>query len=167
MKIIWLTQGQFTLVDESDYEYLKDKKWQAHKSKYGGYYAISNIKISKNKWKSIKMHRIILGLDDPKILGEHEDMNGLNNQRYNLRIANKSQNGANRKAKPGCTSPYLGVSWYKKNKCWRVNIQKNKIITHLGYFTSEIDAAKAYNKRAIELHGEFARLNIIVENGRI
>ena len=32
---------------------------------------------------------------------------------------------------------------------------------HIGYFTNEIDAAIAYNKKAIELFGEFACLNII------
>jgi hypothetical protein len=35
----------------------------------------------------------------------------------------------------------------------------NGKIIHIGYFTSEVEAAKAYNEKAIEYYGEFANLN--------
>ena len=104
------------------------------------------------------MHRVIN--DTPKILGtDHIDGNPLNNQKSNLRNATKSQNGMNRKSNRNSSSKYKGISWNKQNKKWRGEIQKNKKRYGLGYFKSEIEAARAYNKKALELFGEYARLN--------
>jgi hypothetical protein len=57
------------------------------------------------------------------------------------------------------TSKYKGVSWYSRGKKWVAVVQFNKKRHHLGYFTDEIAAAKAYDKKAKVLHGEFACLN--------
>lgn len=54
-------------------------------------------------------------------------------------------------------SRYKGVSWHR-NK-WQATIMIDGKNACLGSFESEIDAAIAYNKKAKELHGEFARLN--------
>ena len=60
------------------------------------------------------------------------------------------------------TSKYRGVSFNKYMKKWQSSIcnKSNKI--HLGYFDDIIEAAKTYNKKAIELLGEKAKLNIII-----
>lgn len=67
----------------------------------------------------------------------------------------------NRKKNKNDSSKFKGVSWHKRNKKWAVRIQKDKIRTHLGYFNSEIEAAKCYNRAAKDLFGEFANLNKI------
>ena len=54
---------------------------------------------------------------------------------------------------------YYGVCWHKETAKWRAQIQINGRRTHLGYFTCEKEAARAFNKSAIENYGEFARLN--------
>lgn len=59
------------------------------------------------------------------------------------------------------TSIYKGVSWNKATSKWRAYIQKDGKLHHLGLFTDEIEAAKAYNKAATEMFGEFANLNKI------
>lgn len=61
----------------------------------------------------------------------------------------------------GSTSNYLGVSWFKRDSCWRGWIKHNGKQIHLGYFDTEVEAAKAYNEKAIELFGEFANLNLV------
>lgn len=167
MKEIQLTQNKFALVDDEDFEEINKYKWFAIKNK-NTYYAERYNK-SETGPKHIKMHRQILNITDSKILGDHINMNGLDNQKSNLRIANKTQNGSNRKSKPGSTSKYLGVSlttkyWYvnkEKRACtaWRATIRINGIQTHLGHFKEEIEAAKAYNEMAIKIHGEYANLN--------
>lgn len=118
-----------------------------------------------SKKDQIQIHRFIMQLHEYDIenkLIDHKDQNGLNNQKENLRICNLSENAQNaRKPKHGKTSKYKGVSVRKSTNKYHSYIMLNQKRIHIGYFTNEIDAAIAYNKKAIELFGEFACLNII------
>lgn len=147
------------LVDDKDFDYLNQWKWFASKFKHG-WYAGRNDYTGEKK-RHIKMHRVILGLNDSKELGEHIDRNGLNNQRTNLRLANKSQNAINVCARENSTSNYLGVCWHKREKKWRAQITKDYKKVYIGSFDNEHEAALAYNQKAIQLFGEFANLNKI------
>lgn len=153
MKEIKLTQGQVALVDDEDYEFLSQWKWYAIKDKTTFYAARAERKTT------IQMHRVILGLTDSKIEGEHKDHNGCNNQRDNLRIATRSQNCANRPSFKNSSSKYLGVSWHKKNKKWVAYIRKDGLRKYIGSFNKEEDAALSYNSLAIQYFGDFANLN--------
>lgn len=159
MKKIPLSQGQFALVDDSDFDWLSQWKWHAQKN-HNTYYAVRSVRVN-GKGTLILMHREILGLTDPKIYGEHWDGDGLNNQRSNLRPATNSENQKNKN--PRGTSKYLGVSWHKIGCKWRCNIVINGESKHLGLFTDEIQAALKYNEYARIHHGNFARLNEIPE----
>lgn len=90
---------------------------------------------------------------------DHKDGNGLNNQKDNLRICTKSQNGQNRRKKEGCSSQFVGVTWSKKQKRWVAQIGIADRMTHLGSFIDERAAASAYNKAAVGMFGESAKLN--------
>ena len=91
---------------------------------------------------------------------DHIDRNPLNNHRINLRICTKAQNQQNCKGRGG-TSKYKGVCWEKRRKKWRATIKNNGKQVHIGEFCDEKEAAKAYNKKALEFFGEFSRLNKI------
>lgn len=158
MKQIKLTLGQVALVDDEDFEFLNQFKWQAVK-KPNTFYAVKNFPNGKGKQISVYMHRIILQLKDSKIHCDHKDGNGLNNQKYNLREATHAQNQRNKKARETGTSRYKGVTLRKSYTKWRATIILNKKYIHIGYFINEIDAAKAYDEKAKELFGEFAWLN--------
>lgn len=154
MKEIQLTQGKVALVDDADFDYLNQWKWYAQKDR-NTFYAVR-----RDGKKRMKMHRVILGLDyDDKCVPDHIDLNGLNNQRYNLRIATKGQNSVNRPPTKNSVSRYKGVSPMKKR--WQVHIVKDGVQTYLGLYKSETEAAIAYNEAAKKLHGEFAYLNKI------
>jgi group I intron endonuclease len=90
-----------------------------------------------------------------KMSKNHANFNGENNPAW------KTYYNQGKKIKKNTTSKYVGVN--KRNNKWRSRIHyKNKEI-YLGYFFTEIEAAIAYNKKAVELFGENAKLNIIIE----
>ena len=153
MKTIPLTQGKVAVVDDCDYDYLMQWKWG-----YDGRYARRR-EGSNDNTRIIRMHQAMV--DAPLV--DHIDGDRLNNTRANLRAATRSQNGYNRGKTKSNTSGYKGVGWHKAAGKWAAFIQYDKIPKHLGLFKCKHEAARAYNNAALELHGEFARLNIIQE----
>lgn len=173
MKEIKLTQGKTVAVDDEDFKWLNKWKWYCIKIKKKHntiYYATRNsCKNENNKSYTIFMHRQILRLEKGnKMETDHVDGNGLNNQKYNLRMATSSQNKMNRivykiNPKSKYSSIYKGVCCITNNK-FRANININGKYSIIGYFDNEIGAAIAYNKKALKLFGEFAKLNVIDYN---
>ena len=161
MAVIELTQGKVSVIDDSDYILLKKYSWSYHKDGY----AHSKI-VWNGKPRMILMHRLIMGIvDNPKLMTDHIDMDGLNNKRSNLRVCNHTQNGYNRKSYKGSKSKYKGVTKRCVGNKWRARIRKDTKLINIGTFNTEEEAAIAYNKKAIELHGEFARINNIKKIG--
>lgn len=162
IKLIPLTQGQYAIVNESDYKSLSIYKWYAHR----------NLRETHKNWKAqrcifkngmrktVLMHRFILGIKNPKIQIDHENMDGLWNTRSNLRIASPQGNSSNRAKFYGkATSKFKGVCWYRRHKRWQSQILVNGKKMYLGFYKSEIEAAWAYDWAAQKFFGEFARLN--------
>ena len=155
MKEIPLTQGKVAIVDDEDFEWLSEFKWHAHRK---------HRQLSGPQWYARRgrsgpqMHRMIMGVTDPKVPVDHRDGDGLNDQRSNLRLSTPGQNACNKKSRGG-SSQYKGVYWHKRNNKWRSAVMIDRHEKHLGYFEDEIEAAKAYDRAARELHGEFARTN--------
>lgn len=156
---IKLTQGFFTTIDDEDYELVSKYKWSLTKNG-SKMYARTSIGGRKNPIK-IYMHRLILGLTDPALTGDHINGDGLNNQRNNLRACTKKQNNQN--VSPRITkrhSKYVGVSKRIKTGKWRAYIkpdEKQRCKT----FNCETAAALWYNCKAREYFGEFAYQNFI------
>lgn len=159
---ITLSNGETALVDDEDYEQVAQYKWGPHVGKRKRY-AITTVYDEKYRRgrKNILMHRLILGLTDPTVFVDHKNHNGLDNRKENLRIATRSQNQRNsRKPKRATSSKYKGVWWNVKYNRWEAQITVGKGKTrYIGRFTSEDDAAYAYDVTAIEIYGEFACLN--------
>lgn len=156
MRLIPLTHGYEAMVSDCDFEWLSAFKWFAVKNPNGNVYAMRRI---KKGLPHMPMHRQILELVDPKILGEHADGNGLNNQRDNLRPANKSQNAMNNKRYITSKTGFKGVSWSEKIKKYRAYIVKDYKQKALGTSECPETCARTYNKAAREMFKEFALLN--------
>lgn len=156
---IKLTQGKFALIDDCDYELVRPFKWHAKKERTR-FYASSSIWNGK-RHRNIRMHRLLLGESCLGLDVDHKNHDTLDNRRSNLRVCTRSQNIMNTRKRPNKTSKYLGVSKCNKVDRWRSTISKDGKNYHLGNFKSELDAAVAYNKKAKELFGEFAVLNLL------
>jgi hypothetical protein len=122
--------------------------------------------LSKNGKRSLKlMHRLVAEafILNPENLSmvDHHDTDRSNNKLSNLRWASNQDNQRNSKKQIGCSSKYKGVYWNKRANKWKSCICVNHVKMYLGYFTDELDAAKAYNKKAAEIFGLFALLNDI------
>ncbi len=159
MKEVPLTRGRVAMVDDADYGWLSQHKWTITIS-HGSFYAVRKLPRAEGRG-TVYMHRAILGVPPGKE-GHHIDRDGLNNQRGNLRIFSRS---ANQQAKrlPQGSSQYQGVSWDGEAKKWRARISVNGHAKFLGRFSSEHDAARAYNREALESYGPDARVNGIGE----
>lgn len=92
----------------------------------------------------------------PKKFIDHVDGNPSNNAIVNLREASRSENAMNMRPFKNSTSKFKGVSWSNKFNKWIACIVRNKERYFLGVFDSELEAAKVYKKKEIELFGEFA-----------
>ena len=95
------------------------------------------------------------------MLCDHINGNGLDNRRNNLRTCTNAENLQNRPKQKNNTSGFKGVFLNKLTGKWEARIYSRKTRTYIGLYKNKIDAANAYNEKATELFGEFARLNKI------
>lgn len=160
MKEIRLTNGDVTVVDSDIYEYLNAWNWRNHR----GYAVRTSKKGEFEKRKELTMSRVVYELKVCKIpdgmVVDHKSMDTLDNRLSNLRLATRGQNASNRKRQNNnLTSLYKGVTKRGDNYIAQVSIDGASV--NLGMFSSEEAAGWAYNHKAIEYFGEFARLNDI------
>ncbi len=158
MKKIKLTQGRSTLIDNEDFEFLNQWKWRFN-SKVGAVHR-KYLKKVDGKWlfEEWSIHRLLTNCPKEKTV-DHKNGNFLDNQKGNLRGCTHAENSLNRKISKRNKSGYKGVLWCNWHKKWRAIIMRKSKAYYIGYFYKKEEAARAYDRMAKELHGEFARLN--------
>ncbi len=155
--------GRVALIDADDYELVSQYRWFVQERKRPGHlpdgpYAVAHA-YRDGKRVTIKMHRLLL--DYPLV--DHQDHDGLNNRRSNLRDGTRG-NCRNQRPFLNASSVYKGVHWDSWNKRWRASISPDGVTVRLGSFTDEEEAARAYDAAAIRLFGEYACLNFLVDD---
>lgn len=161
MKQILLNQGMYCQVSDEDFDYLNQFSWNARVGRKTLYAIRIYYDKIKKKNISVLMHREVMNTSDCSVIIDHKDMNGLNNQRENLRVATHSENMSNRSKFSRGTSKYKGVCRTKTGG-WQVSL-KAKGKMYRAHAINETDAAIKYNELAKTYHGEFAQLNNISE----
>lgn len=96
----------------------------------------------------------------PKMPIDHRNNDSTDDRWQNLRLATQAQNIANASIRSTNTSGYKGVYPHKGNR-WVAQIRTPAGKKHLGVFPTAEEAARAYDAKAVELHGEFAYLNFL------
>jgi hypothetical protein len=118
----------------------------------------------KYKFKNYKVHRLVaqtfLPNPENKLCVDHIDGDRSNNHVSNLRWCTISENMYNQKTQTRTKSSiYKGVCFDKKVEKWISYIKKDKKQNRIGRFKSQILGAIAYDEKALELFGEYAKLN--------
>lgn len=154
-------KGLCTLVDgDYDGEYFAGFTWYVNPS---GYVVRTNDKHNGYLFLHQEVARAPKGL-----VTDHINRNKLDNRSCNLRWATPAQNGANSKMRHHM-NPYRGVV---QSRQWRTNVAGERYLYTSPYyrvllnkkrlkqrFTDPEEAARAYDKEAKKLWGDFAVLN--------
>jgi hypothetical protein len=145
------SKGEEFYFDKEDYEKIKVHSWFTDKD---GYITATG---------SVRMHRLLKPSDKGMQI-DHINLNVYDNRKNNLRVSTQQENSRNRpKISRKCTSVYKGVHFNNKTSKWYAQIGINRKSCHIGTFSTEKEAAQAYNKKASEIFKEFALLNSIDE----
>src|SRR4029077_10974117 len=137
----------------------RGKKGQIAGCRQGGKHHYRLIGIDKRTYYAHILAWVIKTGAWPKEQIDHKSTDNSDNSWKNLREASHGQNKQNQTINKNNTSGYKGV--YKHNNCnrWGAMIQCNLKKRHLGLFKTPQEASQAYQKAAIELHGDFARFS--------
>lgn len=152
-------KGKVTLVDDEDFYWLNQWRWQHIDIKGKSYVFRSRRNNHLGLSNRAYLHRIVMRVEDSNIIVDHKFGNTLDNRKANLRMCTKEQNNRNTTSHKGSSSKYLGVSWDINRKKWQAAymFKGKKVLTKR--FNTEIEAAKAYDIAALQYAEDFANLN--------
>jgi len=156
---IALTQGKSVLIDAVDLPLTAGHRWYAEKHnspRSCRWYAATKVDS-----RVLRMHRLLLRMAQEV---DHINGDGLDNRRLNIRPCTRSENMQNLSQRRGGSSRYKGVYWQRKMDGWCTKITVKGRNRHLGSFTSELDAAHAYDSAARQTFGQFARCNFGIDD---
>lgn len=145
-------------IDITDLEVISPYSWRIilyHTS----YKRVETSVYENGKYRHFLLARHLMNYPNGKFV-DHKDCDPLNNRRINIRLASEKENSRNvPKTILKRSSIYKGVSWHKRKNKWIATCAVDSRNKFLGYFNNEIDASRAYDLKAKELHGKFAKTN--------
>lgn len=162
MRLLTIGNKQ-VMLDDEDYDRVAAYHWR-EAVKAPGYfmrafsYGYTN---GKQNRRYVFLHRFILGVNNKTIEVDHKNNDPLDNRRSNLRQVTHQQNMWNRRKQRNNRSGHIGVHWNKERRKWRAVVRFNDREHSIGYFDNLTEAVQARDAKALELHGEFAKLNIL------
>ena len=143
------TDKQF-LIDIDDYNDIKNYNWAIDNHGYV---------VTKRYGKTIKLHRLIMNIQNSKIQVDHINNDKTDNRKSNLRIATPKDNMHNRKPsiinKSGC----VGVTYDEERRKWvaRLTFNGNEVLRKR--FNSKEEAINARIDAENKYFGEFGYHN--------
>jgi hypothetical protein len=149
--------GKVLLIDEEDLALLQGRSvfMTCNRKGSGGRYPAIWL-----NGTTIYVHRLVavaMGLSGEI---DHENRDKCDARRCNLREVTSSQNQRNQGLATNNTSRLKGVSWYKRSGKWQVHIWVKGRHEYLGVFTCKFEAARAYDRRALEVEPIHAATNL-------
>ena len=157
----WKTIKDYETYEVSDFGRIRNKitKNMLNPSvKKSGYSTV--VLYGPKKHQVFFVHRLVAKafIQNEKVQVDHIDGNRQNNVLNNLRWATPVENGGNKKIqKNKVHSRYKGVT--KERNKYRAVITFNRKTIFLGHYETELQASQAYDLKALELLGQFAKTN--------
>ena len=150
-------KNSFAVVDQHDHARISVLRWTLKTQPSGDKCA----RLSTGP--TIYMHHLVIGIPTDGLVVDHINGDGLDNRRVNLRFCTKAENCRNqvKRRKIKTSSRFKGVTWDKNRGKWLASITLNRKRHNLGRFTTEREAATAYNSAATRLFAKFAKLNAL------
>ena len=158
MREVDLTRDRVAFVDDVDHADVVQFKWYAHRVRDTDLWYAYRAVGPRGGQVTVSMHGYLTGFSKT----DHIDGDGLNNQRINMREATHAENMRNVGLSRGNTSGFKGVVWHKQAQRWYAQISVDSRSRALGLHDTPEDAALAYDRAAVEFHGEFAKTNKIL-----
>ncbi len=154
-----LTQGKVAKVDIEDLPLVGQYNW--HVVPRGScLYAENRTGVGDLK-KSLKMHRLIMGLTNEKADVDHINHDTLDNRRSNLRVCEHSENSRNCIVSKNNKIGLKGVSFEKYTGKYKAQITVNYKGMNLGRYDTPEEAHKVYIEAAKKFYGEFAHDGVL------
>lgn len=151
---LWNSAGFFALVDDADFEWLKNWQWRVDANGY----AITSIGSSR-----VFMHAMLISIPGGCVV-DHRNRNRTDNRRSNLRYASPRENAANRGRRNNASQPFVGVRQIPSGR-WVARAGARG--RHVGVFDTAEQAARARDAAVIREYGEFATLNFSSDAERV
>jgi len=148
MRRIWLTHGGYATVDDEDYSMLMEHRWTYRNKEI----------ITRTRTDQWTMAAMIMQPKRPLVV-MHKNHNNFWNVRSNLVVISRSVMIQITRQKRVTTSQYRGVCWMRKNNLWRAQVMVNRQNVFLGEYATELEAAIAYDRAALEVFGPNAVFN--------
>jgi hypothetical protein len=150
MKLLPLFGGRFAIVNNRDFRRLSKFRWHLAPRKKNTYAARKRSRTLGAG--TIYLHQEVLGPLAEGRTVDHKNGNGLDCRRRNLRVLTNRQNLRSfHHTRDNKTSKYRGVTWLKANRKWQAQITCRPTNFYIGSFQLEVEAAKAWDRRAIQL----------------
>jgi hypothetical protein len=162
-----MTRGYFATVSASAYNLVVHIRWYPLKA-YHPDGSLKNIyaygRLPDDKHKTVYLHRLLMGVTNPKIDVDHKDHVGLNCTYDNMIVVPRTKNLQNSRLRSNSTSGYKGVTWDKERQKWIVFIRFEGHQKYLGRFAPDniIGAARAYDAGSIRYHGKHGCTNVML-----
>ena len=163
VKEIPLQNGMVALVDDEDFERVNKHIWYCN-------ITTKSLKVASIKdGKEILLGRLIMNCDDADkvVYFKNKDIENLDFRKTNLIVDSSTVRPRFKRSSRGSSSKYKGVFQVKGKDRWRSIIRVENKNIHLGYFSNEDDAAKAYNKASLKFFGKNAYRNVIGEDNSV